>query len=1191
MGGLTSEVAYLRLLNDVRDVLEKEKSNSQRPLTRDEKVDFAVGIAVLLVLAIAAGYYKDVWILVEFLFLAPFLLILLYTIHRQRRQSSVSKREKVCDALDRFEESEELPVHRKQVNGTFLPATSTMVCILRDEEWISLPANIIVKGDYFRLHPGAATPAHSVEIHIAGDRIQDYKVGPVTGDSSRRNQPDVVGRSNPYLSEDETNPLASAERPAHEFMAEHIWDPPDARPGIFLSLETVAAVQVKNYLRSINEIDKSNGEANTVFGELAQIVRFRLIIIFCISFFVTLIMTVVWFVQKRGSLDPYMESELWLSSCRVWVCFSFIMPRLLFLFTDAWGTARVAAFVEWHAGSVEGPGKNGENPDPSRVPWRTLFGELADTFFQVGCGRNLLHTLNSVTVLAFCDKEGLVTDTCRSVKELAVLQAPPPESPSKNTTTPPESRKLTPIVLDILPDPRHSTGFRFEEASWAHYISSLKPLALAMAVSKQPQWNWNNGLKSGFGGPFSDQLQIYEAMNMMVSGVEVVQDCLCGASRLIGLRDSVTKTFRVRHIFLHVSKSVQQKSEKREKMLFGRGMLQWMVEDSRDESLQMFCKAPGHMVSQMCTHYFSGNKIVPLTEKDKEVLSNLMLQWISSGSLPVAYSYRPVLNPEAFRKNFALQPAEELILSDFPNPSMSESRRQFFESYNSNQILIGMAALKTGSSVEVSRYLTKVQEAGIRFCLFSPHGDKRTRTIGSQLGLETGWNCLISLEPKPVEKVLKNQMGRVVLPSGIDEIKEHVATVDNVPLLVSMFSRATPRTTREMIKILQGHGECVVLLGSALKPENFNVFHQADCSVSILVADTPLCRSCAGLVEPLEADRPDSKVSISPEIQLSADLTSLPCSLQASHSFHEGEQRTICVVVHTIKEARRCVDCIFLALVFFSCSMMEFAIMFILRILIFIPSVTNGVHLAVVISVQLPLLSLCLLWNRAHEGIMKEFPLKKADEKLHAQPDRMIILYAVRSLPTGIYLVLLFLYYHHHAWQEALANFTTRGANFTQCDGFEFSHWFLGGWIECWNSFQQEADHQAYALGPSVILNHSQSIISWCYTVYSIVFSAGFLDRGESIFRVGVWSNRLWVLICVVEFLIHTTISALILFTRGTAEPIAPEPGWIAMAAGWIPIIVALNEMVKYRDRSFHRKSQKYLRVLFSTRLGMWSPK
>ena len=41
------------------------------------------------------------------------------------------------------------------------------------------------------------------------------------------------------------------------------------------------------------------------------------------------------------------------------------------------------------------------------------------------------------------------------------------------------------------------------------------------------------------------------------------------------------------------------------------------------------------------------------------------------------------------------------------------------------------------------------------------------------------------------------------MPCGIENIRPHLEEMDNVPLLVSLFTDCTPSSTQEMVKILQ----------------------------------------------------------------------------------------------------------------------------------------------------------------------------------------------------------------------------------------------------------------------------------------------------------------------------------------------------------------------------------------------------
>lgn len=71
------------------------------------------------------------------------------------------------------------------------------------------------------------------------------------------------------------------------------------------------------------------------------------------------------------------------------------------------------------------------------------------------------------------------------------------------------------------------------------------------------------------------------------------------------------------------------------------------------------------------------------------------------------------------------------------------------------------------------------------------------------------------------------------LPRGIENIRPHLENVDNVPLLVSLFTDCSANATREMLGIMQSYGEIVVCLGSSASNANADIFLQADCSIAV----------------------------------------------------------------------------------------------------------------------------------------------------------------------------------------------------------------------------------------------------------------------------------------------------------------------------------------------------------------------
>lgn len=254
-----------------------------------------------------------------------------------------------------------------------------------------------------------------------------------------------------------------------------------------------------------------------------------------------------------------------------------------------------------------------------------------------------------------------------------------------------------------------------------------------------------------------------------------------------------------------------------------------------------------------------------------------------------------------------------------------------------HQIFIGMVTMQYQAQTDIVQLIEKFEKACIRFVHFSKENELRSRVFSEKMGLESGWNCHISLEapedhstlPSPkqsrqleekpifkmenekggdepqgehdflipqsnfeaskglsssapcaisttllqqddnentsrnssishdsVMEVLPNEdtnnqslscltdsseqsatqmpylANRAKLPRGIKNIEPHIQNVDNVPLLVSLFTDCQPEATQEMLRIMQAHGEvCVVMGSSANLHSNTQIFLQANCAI------------------------------------------------------------------------------------------------------------------------------------------------------------------------------------------------------------------------------------------------------------------------------------------------------------------------------------------------------------------------
>ena len=83
-----------------------------------------------------------------------------------------------------------------------------------------------------------------------------------------------------------------------------------------------------------------------------------------------------------------------------------------------------------------------------------------------------------------------------------------------------------------------------------------------------------------------------------------------------------------------------------------------------------------------------------------------------------------------------------------------------------------------------------------------------SRKLASRMGLETGWNTAISLADDCVGERLEWE-NFAQLPHGIQQIRTHLETQDNVPLLVHLFTHSyslsvasNRRTDDHMLKML-----------------------------------------------------------------------------------------------------------------------------------------------------------------------------------------------------------------------------------------------------------------------------------------------------------------------------------------------------------------------------------------------------
>jgi phosphoglycolate phosphatase-like HAD superfamily hydrolase len=158
------------------------------------------------------------------------------------------------------------------------------------------------------------------------------------------------------------------------------------------------------------------------------------------------------------------------------------------------------------------------------------------------------------------------------------------------------------------------------------------------------------------------------------------------------------------------------------------------------------------------------------------------------------------------------------------------------------QIFLGMAASSVAIKKEVPDLVEHLTKAGIRFIYFSPRNMRRSKPVAEKIGLQFDWNCAISL--RDLDGASEHDPHRYIsqyadwdvhakLPHGVDAIKKHLKEVDNVPLLVSLYTDATPQTIHQMVQVFRGYGEVVLTVGSSYRALNQPIFAASDVPIAV----------------------------------------------------------------------------------------------------------------------------------------------------------------------------------------------------------------------------------------------------------------------------------------------------------------------------------------------------------------------
>ncbi|XP_030634876.1 transmembrane protein 94-like [Chanos chanos] len=372
-------------------------------------------------------------------------------------------------------------------------------------------------------------------------------------------------------------------------------------------------------------------------------------------------------------------------------------------------------------------------------------------------------------------------------------------------------------------------------------------------------------------------------------------------------------------------------------------------------SLQLISYGSADVILGACTEFWDGEELHTLTDPDRKKVLDFYQRSCMAGQC-VAISYKPC--QQAY------------------DPDLDGTCYQ--------------------ARPDMVRLISGLDSACIRFVYFSKEEEVRSKVFAEKMGLETGWNCHVSLqsdrfpldpenmdEPsrdteevcllgegvreRAASRVMEQEgasliedLNRAKLPKGIENVRPHLENIDNVPLLVPLFTDCTSQTECEMVCIMQEYGEVVCCLGSSQNINNNAIFLQSDISIAL----EPLVPTCSWSSADSAQRLSHSITEPMPLIQLSSAICGMACTIQL-------KQQDNNIIIKLIKQARHVTAGIRKCFLFLLQCQLSLVLIQILACLCQLPPPLGTSDVLFLSCFYFPLLSMSLLGKPSDCSIMK----------------------------------------------------------------------------------------------------------------------------------------------------------------------------------------------------------------------------
>ncbi|XP_065805584.1 transmembrane protein 94 isoform X2 [Labrus bergylta] len=801
-------------------------------------------------------------------------------------------------------------------------------------------------------------------------------------------------------------------------------------------------------------------------------------------------------------------------------------------------------------------------------------------------------------------------------------------------------------MLSLSQDQQNPNSIQFDDLSWQCHLPSLKPLGLNIML------NLCNASVTQQLCRFSDHLS---NLALQESHGSVLPVCvpwgLCELSRLIGFTPGARELFKQEnHLALYQLPSGEKTKEFTSRRLhyFTKRqppishLISLFVRDSSSNNVQMLSHGSADLILESCTDFWDGTDIYPLSGSDRKKVLDFYQRACLSGYCS-AFAYKPMqvsLSNQLDGKCVELAPGPFLFSGvELPSttPIKHNSCRNSWSSDEgigegveredcvqalSGQIFMGMVSSQFQARLDTVRLIDALVTACIRFVYFSMEDELRSKVFAEKMGLETGWNCHISLTPNgdspcdgapssPSQGSLHEDLNqdsrdeaegpllpeeeahsdlasfqptdsdvpsfledcnRAKLPRGIHQVRPHLKNIDNVPLLVPLFTDCTPDTMCEMMKIMQENREVTCCLGSSANFRNSRLFLQSDVSIALDPLYPSQCSwetfgyaTGGGFNGEVEGLTP---------LRLSGQLNSLGCSV----TLHQGESVSMVKLIeqarHTTYGIRKC----FLFLL--QCQLSLVIIQF-LACLAQLPPPLNTTDILWLSCFSCPLLSVSLLGKPSDSSVMTVATGKNLDAIPRKTQNYFLGCFLLKfGLTVCAYLL---------AFGFTLQEVCLRSSNLTLADNTTANCLHI-----LTESSSETAPQWFHELSNGLLL--TQKVMAGFLALHTVVISLSYVHRSQPLWRKNPFSNTWWSLTVPVVLLsqvVQATVDYQLWRNRNGSLDFnlsdIPLPAWLLVSVSPL-LVVVVNEVVKLHEIRVRVRYQKRQKLQFETKLGMNSP-